>query len=139
MDKNTKKLRAKAAVLVLLGVLVLSLVNFNVNPDKQSGIFGTAASAQSSGFLVPVQTAPAIYVKFDGVDGESVDRDHKGWINLLSFSQGQYLPGSSPGDGASRTASTFKKMILRKKLDKASPKLAEAVCRGRSFLQSIFI
>ncbi|MBW2092594.1 MAG: type VI secretion system tube protein Hcp [Deltaproteobacteria bacterium] len=29
----------------------------------------------------------AAYIKFDGVDGESQDKDHKDWIDVLSFSQ----------------------------------------------------
>lgn len=133
MKTRAKQLRAKVVVLVLMGVLGLSLVNFDVIPDKQSGIFGTAASAQSSGILVPVQTAHAIYVKFDAVDGEPVDRDHKDWINLLSFRQGQYLPESSPGVGAGRISSVFEEIILKKELDMASPQLAEAVCLGKVF------
>ncbi len=28
------------------------------------------------------------YIKFDGVDGETKDRDHKRWSDLASFSQG---------------------------------------------------
>lgn len=32
-------------------------------------------------------TGGAGYLKYDGVDGESRDKDHKDWINLLSVSQ----------------------------------------------------
>jgi type VI secretion system secreted protein Hcp len=133
MKARTKQLKAKVVVLIFIGVLSLSLVNFDVKTDNYSGIFGTAASAQSSGILAPVQTAHAIYVKFDAVDGEPVDKDHKDWINLLSFSQGQYLPESSPGVGAGRISSVFEEIIMKKELDKASPQLAEAVSLGKVF------
>ena len=29
----------------------------------------------------------AAFVKYDGIDGEATDKDHKGWSDLLSFSQ----------------------------------------------------
>ncbi|MHC4323381.1 MAG: Hcp family type VI secretion system effector, partial [Planctomycetota bacterium] len=83
--------------------------------------------------IAPVQTQHAIYAKFDAVGGEPVSRDHKDWINLLTFRQGQYLPESSPGAGAGRKSSVFEEITLRKVLDKASPELAEAVSLGVVF------
>ncbi|MDA0346219.1 MAG: type VI secretion system tube protein Hcp [Verrucomicrobia bacterium] len=38
--------------------------------------------------IAPLLANGAIYIKFDGVDGESRDKDHKGWINLTSLSTG---------------------------------------------------
>ena len=35
----------------------------------------------------------AAYIKFDGVDGEAQDKDHKAWSDLLSFGQGLHQPG----------------------------------------------
>lgn len=32
-------------------------------------------------------TGGAVFVKYDGVDGESMDKGHKAWSDLLSFSQ----------------------------------------------------
>jgi type VI secretion system secreted protein Hcp len=74
------------------------------------------------------------YLKFDGVEGESLDKDHKGWINILSFSQGIHQPGG----GATGTARRRGDVILddiavAKLLDKASPKIAESVCLGKVF------
>ena len=74
------------------------------------------------------------YMKFDGIEGESVDKDHKAWINILSFSQGIHQPGG----GATGTARRRGDVILddisvAKLLDKSSPKIAEAVCLGRVF------
>ena len=36
--------------------------------------------------LIPTLSQGAAYIKFDGVDGESKDKDHKGWIDLTSVS-----------------------------------------------------
>jgi type VI protein secretion system component Hcp len=49
----------------------------------------------------------AVFVKFDGVDGESQDKDHKDWANLSSLSQGQYVPASSVGAAAGRASEAF--------------------------------
>ncbi|MDG2167956.1 MAG: hypothetical protein P8L44_08525 [Opitutales bacterium] len=36
--------------------------------------------------LTPLLGSAAVFIKFDGVDGESKDKDHKGWIDLDSVS-----------------------------------------------------
>lgn len=38
------------------------------------------------------------YIKFDGVDGESADKDHKRWSDLLSFGQTIYTPSMPIGE-----------------------------------------
>ena len=43
----------------------------------------------------------AAYIKFDGVDGEAQDKDHKGWSDIMSFSQGLHQPGGG-STGATR-------------------------------------
>ena len=35
----------------------------------------------------------AAFMKFDGVDGESKDKDHKTWIDVLSLDKGVHKPG----------------------------------------------
>ena len=134
MKIKTNKSREAVAVTFLLGVLGMLFLAFIDNQDYYAGIFGTTASAQPIVNTLPVQTVAAIYVKFDGIDGESEDIDHKDWIDLLSFSQGQYIPDSSLHHaGASSTSCVFEEIILRKELDRASPKLAEAVCLAKVF------
>ncbi|QXD23638.1 type VI secretion system tube protein Hcp [Opitutia bacterium ISCC 51] len=36
--------------------------------------------------LTPFWAQGAAFLKFDGVDGESKDKDHKGWIDIESIS-----------------------------------------------------
>jgi len=76
----------------------------------------------------------AAYIKYDGVDGEAQDKDHKNWSDLLQFSQGI----TQPGGGATGPTRRRGDVILDdiqcvKELDKASPKIAEAVCKGKVF------
>lgn len=74
------------------------------------------------------------FIRFEGVDGESRDRDHQNWSDLISFEQSinaQTLPAA--GAIRRRGAVTFGDLVCTKELDKASPKLAEAVAMGKVF------
>ncbi len=68
------------------------------------------------------------FIKFDGVDGESRDKNHKGWIEVSSVSQGM-----APRDAASGLATgkrQHKPVTITKSIDKASPVLAKALASG---------
>ena len=73
------------------------------------------------------------YVKFDGVDGEAQDKDHKGWSDLVSFSQAVHKPGQGTGSTRRRGDVVLEDILVVKELDKSSPKIAEAVCKGKVF------
>ena len=76
----------------------------------------------------------AAYIKFDGVDGEAQDKDHKGWSDIASFSQGLYQPGGAATGATRRRGDVIMDDIaVSKELDKASPKISEAVCKGKVF------
>ncbi len=76
----------------------------------------------------------AAFIKFDGVDGEAQDKDHKNWSDVASFSQGLMQPGSSSTGATRRRGDVVLEDIqVSKELDKASPKIAEAVCNGKVF------
>lgn len=76
----------------------------------------------------------AAYIKFDGVDGEAQDKDHKAWNDLLSFGQVIHKIGGGATSTARRRGDTqFEDIQISKLLDKSSPKLAEALAKGRVF------
>lgn len=132
--EKTNKTKVTLGVLVLLATLGLLFLYSAGNPHSGAGVLATAASAQPGAGITPAPAQPAdpIYIKFDGIDGESQDRDHKDWIDGLSFSQGQYLPPSPWTGGGARTV-VFEEFTLTKTVDKSSPKLAEALCKGTVF------
>ncbi len=76
----------------------------------------------------------AAYIKFDGIDGESEHKSHKSWSDLMSFGQMVHKPGAG-GTGAQRRRGSvmLEDLQCAKLLDKASCKIAEAVCLGRVF------
>jgi len=68
----------------------------------------------------------AIYMKYDGIDGESTQGAHKNWIDIgsLQFGIGRAI-SNSVGAGANREASepSVSEITVTKTMDSASPKL----------------
>ncbi len=75
--------------------------------------------------LAPAYSAS--FMKIEGIKGESVDKDHKEWIDILSVS-GLSAP-SGTRDAASGLATgkrQHKPVTVTKRIDKASPLLAKS-------------
>lgn len=91
------------------------------------------------GSLIVIAAAGAIhaatpaFIKFDGVDGEATDNEHKGWIALGSFTQPVRETGAATGAARRRGDVVLEDIVVVKQVDKSSPKLAEAVCKGKVF------
>ena len=76
----------------------------------------------------------AAYIKFQGVEGEAQDKDHKGWSDVLSFNQGISQPGGgSTGPTRRRGDVILDDITVVKELDKASPKIAESMRKGKVY------
>jgi len=71
------------------------------------------------------------FIKFDGIEGESVDKDHKGWSDLLSLVESSDINEDS--SSVRDQYETSREVIVLKELDKASPKLAESIATGKVF------
>ena len=98
-----------------------------------TSIFSLLLSALAAGTLM-LSAQGAAYIKFDGVDGESQDKDHKAWSDLLSFSQAVHQPGGgATGQSRRRGEVILDDIVCVKELDKSSPKLAESVMLGKVF------
>jgi type VI secretion system secreted protein Hcp len=74
------------------------------------------------------------FMKIDGIEGESTDQKHTGWIEVLDFdfsiAQKVSRTACSAG-GASAERSDFSEFAITKMLDKSSPLLALACAEGR--------
>ena len=78
-----------------------------------------------------------VYLLLDGIEGESRDLEHQGWIELDTFTWGvansanyQTDQGASGKDGKSKTIGVLSKFNVTKKLDKASVSLFQACMMG---------
>lgn len=81
---------------------------------------------------VPDQAFAAVdmFIKIEGIDGESVDKDHKGEIDVLAWSWGMSQSGSSISGGGGAGKVSVQDMSLTKYLDSSSPKLMEKIAQG---------
>jgi type VI protein secretion system component Hcp len=73
------------------------------------------------------------FVQISGIEGESTDEKHLGWIEIIRFGVGVKQTVSNTASscgGACAERANFEDFIFRKLLDKASPKLAQACAAG---------
>ena len=123
-------------------VLLLSMaVNLapQQTPGLQGGIvhgfledlFGSSESPEITISSKDSTTASSMYMQITGIDGESTDKDHKDWIEVLSFSMGMADPGGG-ATGATRRRGdvVIEDIVVVKELDKSSPKLMEKCAMG---------
>jgi type VI secretion system secreted protein Hcp len=73
-----------------------------------------------------------MFLKIDGVEGESPDSKHKGEIEISSFSWGaQQMGTAASGGGAGAGRVHFHDFTFTKKFDKASPTLMLYCASGK--------
>lgn len=126
METRQKRTKVAVSILVLAGLLMFTLLAM---ADNFASIAPPSPDV-SDGYEI----LAGMFIKFEGVDGEAQDSSYRGWCNALSFSQGQSLPdGGVVGPTRQRGNVVFENIVVVKELDKASPKLAEAVCKGTVF------
>lgn len=75
-----------------------------------------------------------MFIKLDGIKGESVDDKHKGEIDVLAWSWGVSNSGSAhSGPGAGAGKANVQDLSLTKYIDKSSADLMLAACNGKHF------
>jgi type VI secretion system secreted protein Hcp len=79
------------------------------------------------------------YLKIASIPGESTDEKHKEWIELLSFHHGVSQPadGSASGGQRGHGRCDHQDLTIVKEMDKASPKLFLACCKGDALSEVI--
>lgn len=81
-----------------------------------------------------------MFLKIEGVEGESQSRGHEKWIEIESFSwgatnSGGQAHGAGGGGGAGKVS--MHDISFVHAYDKASPKLLESCCQGRHIKSAI--
>lgn len=79
------------------------------------------------------------YLKIEGIDGESKRADHEGEIDCfgVEFNASQ-MSSASVGSGRTRGRATLSDFTFHKWFDAASPYLALACAKGKSFAEIVF-
>ena len=127
METKQKRTKVVVSILALSCLLVFTLLAMADNFES----IAPPSPDVSEGY----EMLTGMFIKFEGVDGEVQNGIYRGWCNALSFSQGQSLGEGQRLGGATRQRAdvVFEDIVVVKELDKASPKLAEAVCQGKVF------
>ncbi len=82
-------------------------------------------------FVPEMNRGPSdIYIKFEGLDGEVLDENHRDWCEVITFNQAHSMSISNSGLLRQKVNPVFEDVRIVKTIDKVSPKLAEAVCKG---------
>jgi type VI secretion system secreted protein Hcp len=85
-----------------------------------------------AGFATGMSTHADMFLKIDGIEGESLDDKHKNEIEVLSFSFGANQPGSAGFGGGSGVGKVqVHDFTFSKYYDKSSVKLFEACAVGK--------
>ncbi len=86
-------------------------------------------------FVAMAFAAVDYFLKIEGIPGESTDDKHKGWVEVLSFNHGLSQPASALARDGSlvATRANHQDFTVTKMIDKASPKLYQAMSSGQHF------
>jgi len=82
-----------------------------------------------------------MFLKVEGVKGESTDSIHKEWMEVMSFSHGlSQAPGGALSSEGALTGgrADHSDFSIVKRLDSASPTLAILLCRGSAIKEIVF-
>ena len=75
---------------------------------------------------------PSMFIKIDGIDGESEDDDHKGWIDILSWSWGMSQSASAHiGGGGSNAQASVQDVNFVKFVDKGTAAIMHCCLSGK--------
>jgi len=100
-----------------------------------AGSQGTPGTPLIGGTTFGVSGGGTTFLKIDGIEGESTQKDHKGEIQIDSFSVGaqgsQSIGSQSSGAGAGKVS--IQSFSITKTLDKSSPLLFQAAATGKHF------
>ncbi len=107
-------------------------------------LISLAAGAALTALLVFGLSTPAfapavdMFMKIDGIDGESQAKDHKGEIDVLSWSWGETTATGATGERLSQPSMGAGTLTIVKTVDRASPKL-QAMHRSKARIPSMTV
>jgi type VI secretion system secreted protein Hcp len=71
-----------------------------------------------------------LFLRIEGITGDSRDAKHAGWMDVVSFSWGVTM---TPSSGTTMSRPLFTDLILTKPMDRASPVLLVSCASGKRF------
>ena len=65
-----------------------------INKEQKASEENEVKSDELADDILDDASGGAVFAKYDGVAGESLDKDHKPWINILSVGQDTSAPST---------------------------------------------
>jgi type VI secretion system secreted protein Hcp len=125
-----KTLQRHSRTSVIAGVLVLAALTV-VGPVGLPGFESSHAVLAAGPGRIIAAAAADMFLKIEGVDGESTNAAHKNWIEIQSWSWGvSQMGGGGGGGGGLATGRLTGHVTLIKRIDKASPLLFKRCSDG---------
>jgi len=101
---------------------------------------GIAVLASTLALSTVAAAATDLFLKIDGIAGESVAAGHQKEIDVVSFSWGFLRKGAPhPGGGAGAAKASIEDFTIVKHVDAASPALVRALLEGRTIKSAVFV
>ena len=72
------------------------------------------------------------YIKIDGIDGQSTDKGHTGWVDVLAFNVGTLQNTTAGRAVESSGRGELEPFTFVHVIDKATPKIQEATISGKN-------
>lgn len=120
--RNTLLIAASAAALGGLAATGAARGTSDAEPSAERETAGLAAS---------------MYLRLDGIEGESTSDRYKGQIEVQAFSFGVTGAGGRTTTGTVTTTATMQGLSITKRVDKSSPLLFQFAASGRVIPQGV--
>lgn len=134
MSDSTPTFQATRRNLLKGGALGLGTLGGGLALSGVSASLAAAADPLTGAPMAAVSAASGAnyFLSIDGIPGESVDADHRDWIDALSFSWGaSSAAATTTGGGGGAGKATVTDLFVSSMLSQASPKLFLAVMNGK--------
>jgi len=123
---------------VLLAGLVLGALAMVGGVGQSKAGSGESIADEGLGVAPAAALFSGIYLEIEGVEGESAAPDHKGEVEVLSWSWGLSQTSSmSTGAGGAAGREKTGHVTLIKRVDKATPQLFERCAKGTHFPHAV--
>ncbi|MEN8114807.1 MAG: type VI secretion system tube protein Hcp [Actinomycetota bacterium] len=126
-------------VILVLAVVIAMATAWMVTTDRAGADAAPATAVANQGnamsdllaLQMDVVASGDIFAKYDGVDGESNDKNHPQWIEVLGVEWGAHSPEAGVGaDSRRRGSAVADDFVLTFVYEKAVPKLADKLFKG---------
>ena len=118
------------AVAIGLIVALLAVMLWSGNEDTAAATSPVPAAARGQFEEFHGDGYPGLwFAKYDGIDGESVDENHRDWIDILEYSWGLEA-ADLPSEARRRGGTEIAPFTMRFDYEKAAPKLLDRCAKN---------